>query len=603
MTDASQAKPQTPGSPPKPSPWFSRLTARFTNFRISHRPNLIPSANPQLWILFIVLCVNGLLVSSRLMPGFADINPFDEAKYVESGWLLLKGEIRSLAWGPLVALFYAPAHLVVGNSPDWFMIEAWVGRFLLFIGLWLSLVYLAYQLKAAAPPFITVGLLLVTIPLFPIIENQSDAVFVSLSVLSLANLVAYARQHRLRNVGYASIFVGLGVMARVETMVLIGSLAVLAFVLGWRRQPALKILAVSILPALALLACLLMVNLVNSGDLNLGVGNKSYESFEMNQSILTGGNVEKARQDAQKLFGTQEQNQGSVLRAIIRNPGAFWLRIVANAKGVPWSYFYFFGKTQGFVLLWFSAWGLYALIRKRAYTLIMVLLIWPLHAAIPLGFLAKHVIPQTYYLPMLLCAIGIAAAFSQEARSFERGILFAGSMLVAAYSWIDHKPAFLFGMILVIAILAIAWLLRKAGQASGNAGLIPVLLILCAGLILRGPYTFLGYSPLGKSGEELAVHSMQQNLPLRTKVLAPFPLPAVAAKMVDVTMSSVPRDIKTAGDLWQWFNDKNIGAAYVDDHYPVSPSIAVMLESGRGEYFEPVFQSTDKMVRVYRVKK
>ena len=201
-----------------------------------------------------MLFVNVLLVSPKLMPGFAEINPYDEAKYVESGWLLLKGEVRSLAWGPLVALFYAPVHLVVGNSPNWFILEAWAGRFLLFICLWLSLTYLAFQLKGYAfkndaSPFITVGLLFVTIPLFPIIENQSDAVFVSLSVLSIANLVAFARHQRLKNVALASVFVGLGVLARVETVVLIGTLAVLALVIGWRRQPVLKILAVSILPA------------------------------------------------------------------------------------------------------------------------------------------------------------------------------------------------------------------------------------------------------------------------------------------------------------------------------------------------------------------
>jgi hypothetical protein len=204
---------------------------------------------------------------------------------------------------------------------------------------------------------------------------------------------------------------------------------------------------------------------------------------------------------------------------------------------------------------------------------------------------------------MLLGSIGIAAAFAPHALPLDRGILFAGSIGVGLYSWIDHKPAFLFGMVLVIAILAIAWLLRTAGQTSGNIRLIAVLLLFCAGLVLRSPYTFLGYSPLGKSGEELAVYSMQKNLPARTKVLVPFPLPAVAAKMVDVTMSAIPKDIKTAGDLWQSLKDKNIGAAYVDDRYPVSSSISAMLEAGLGAYFEPAFQSEDHRVRVYLVKK
>ena len=109
----------------------------------------------------------------------------------------------------------------------------------------------------------------------------------------------------------------------------------------------------------------------------------------MNQSILTEGNTEQARQEARRLFGTEEENNSSVLRAILRNPGAFGLRIWANAKGIPWSYFYFFGKTQGFVLLFFSAWGVYTLIRKRAYLLLLILFLWPLHAVHPLGLSGK----------------------------------------------------------------------------------------------------------------------------------------------------------------------------------------------------------------------
>jgi len=599
MTDSSQSK----GQILNPNRWVNRFSGNLS----TRLTRLLPSRNPDLWIILIVLFLNVLLVSPKLMPGFAEINPFDEAKYVESGWLLLKGEVRSLAWGPLVALFYAPAHLIIGNSPNWFMIEAWVGRFLLFICLWLSLTYLAFQLKGYvfrddASPFITVGLLFVTIPLFPIIENQSDAVFVSLSVLSIANLVTFALHQRLKNIAIASVFVGLGVLARVETVVLIGTLVVLSQVIGWRRQPFLKILAASILPALAILACLSLVNLANEGNLNLGVSNKSYESFEMNQAILTEGSTEQARQEARRLFGTEEENKSSVLRAILRNPVAFGARVWANAKGVPWSYFYFFGKTQGFVLLCFSAWGVYALIRKRAYLLLFILLLWPLHAGIPLGFLAKHVIPQTYYLPMILGSIGIASAFDLDLHTVERAVLLVFSALCCVYSLVDHKPAFLYGSILVTVILVLTWLFHSRWQASGTVRLAPMLLLLLAGLILRAPYPFPDYSIYGKSSEELAVHYMEKSLPVRTKVLVPFPIPAVAAKMVDVTTDSVPRNVDAAQELWKWLTEKDIAAAYVDARYPVDKNITDLFETGLGQYFELGFKSQDRQVRVYLVK-
>ena len=594
MTDYSQSKRQFHLS--------NRFFDSFSKSLSTQLTRLVTSSNPELLVILVIFVINLLLVSPKFMPSFSEINPFDEAKYVESGWLFLKGEIRSLAWGPLVALFYAPVHLLVGNSPDWFMIETWVGRFLLFGFLWLSLTYLAFQLKDYASPFVMVGLLFVTIPMFPIIENQSDVVFVSLSVLGLANLIAFSHNWRSKNLCLASIFVGLGVLARVETGVLIGTLAVITFAIGRKRHPVLKTLAAAILPALGILACLFMVNLINEGNLNLGISNKSYQSFEVNQSVLTDGDAEKARQESRRLFGTQAENNSSVLRAILRNPQAFGSRILANAKGISWSYFYFFGKTQGFVLLLFSAWGIYTLIHKRAFSLLIILLLWPLHAGIPLAFLARHVIPQTYYLPMILGAIGMAAAFALDSRPIERALLLIVSTLSCLYSWVDHKPAFLYGSILVTAIFGITWLLRPRLLSSGNARLAPLILVFIAGLILRDPYPFPDYSALGKSSAEIAVHYMENNLPVRTKVLVPFPLPAVAARMVDVTTSSIPKDIDAVQDLWTWLSERDIRAAYVDDRYQINKDISALLESGLGQYFDIGFTSQDGFVRVFLVR-
>ncbi len=228
----------------------------------------------------------------------------------------------------------------------------------------------------------------------------------------------------------------------------------------------------SILPAGAVLACLFLVNLVNVGNLNLGISNKSYESFEMNQSILTEGSTEQARQEARRLFGTEVENKSSVLRAILRNPGAFGLRIWANAKGIPWSYFSFFGKTQGFILLLFSAWGIYTLVRKRAFLILAILLAWPLHAAIPLGFLAKHVIPQTYYVPMILGSIGMAAALALDSSRINRAIFLLASIFICIFSGITHKPAFLYGSLLVAAIIGITWILRSRLLAAGSGSLL-----------------------------------------------------------------------------------------------------------------------------------
>ena len=162
--------------------WFSTVAG----YVFQHRPA---------FIFLLVFSVNFLLVSPALMPEFSAINPNDEAKYVDSGWRLLKGEVRDLAWGPLVALLYAPTHLLVGSSTNWFMIETWVGRFILFAFLWWSVFYLALQVKEFLSPYIMLGVLFLAAPFLSVVVNQSDAVFVGFSALALAQLIRFY-QHR-----------------------------------------------------------------------------------------------------------------------------------------------------------------------------------------------------------------------------------------------------------------------------------------------------------------------------------------------------------------------------------------------------------------------
>ncbi len=103
------------------------MNGRVREHRSHHKEG---SHRRMLLAIVLVLGSNSFwsLLRSCLFP---QINPFDEAKYIVSGSQLLHFQVRDLAWGPLVALFYAPFHLVFGGSPDWFMLEAWAGRCLL----------------------------------------------------------------------------------------------------------------------------------------------------------------------------------------------------------------------------------------------------------------------------------------------------------------------------------------------------------------------------------------------------------------------------------------------------------------------------------------
>jgi hypothetical protein len=590
MSDLHTANRQDDTSDP-PSP--KNLLPKLEAIILSHR---------QALIFLIVFTLNLLLVSPSLMPEFSMVNPDDEAKYVESGWRLLSGDMRDLAWGPVVALVYAPIHLVVGGSPDWFMLETWIGRIFLYSFLWWSLLYLSLQLKEHLSPYIMLGVLFVFMPFFSVVKNQSDAVFVGFSVLALAFLLKFYHHKKLKYLGIGSLMVGLGVLARVETIILLATFVILSIIIGRRNYRLYKILLSSILPAVGVIGIFFLISIAKYGNLNLGMAAKSYDSFEMNQAVLTGGDIDLARQETRRLFGTQEENQGSVLRAILRNPHAFSLRILANAKTIPENYFVFFGKKLGAVLLIFAVWGVYELGRKKAFIPLTILLIWPIHALVSLGFLSLHIVPQVNYLPLLLGAIGIAAIFGQEFHPREQFVFLISCVLVSLLSWITKKPAFFFGFSLLAVVLLLHWLVQPGWKLNHHAIYVSAFLLLAASLILREPFPYPNYPKLGKSGSEQAVHYLEKNLPTQTDVLVPTPLQAIAARMSYTTMYDIPASITTLQDFGSWLKHENVNSIYLDSNRRVRNDIYDLFEEGYSPYFSLAFNSDDNNIRIFTVK-
>jgi hypothetical protein len=396
--------------------------------------------------------------------------------------------------------------------------------------------------------------------------------------------------------------VGLGVLARLETILLVITLVVFAIVMGRSKDKILKILACSILPAMGVLALFFLTSLILIGNLNLGYSYKSYDSFEWNQSILTGGDIDLAREETRRLFGTQEDNHGSVLRAILRNPAAFSLRLLANVKTVPDNYFDFFGKKLGALLLFFAVWGAYFLLRRKAIMPLILLLIWPLHALISLGFLALHIIPQVVYLPLLLASIGIAGIFDIDFHPREKWVFFISSFLIMIISWMTHKPAFGFGFLMVVFVLIVSWSVQFGRKDNQHAKLVFAFLLLGVGLVLRDPYPFPDYPELGKTADEQAVHYFEQALPSQTTILVPSPLPAIAARMSYVMMEDIPENVSSVQDLSNWLKTEKVEAVQIDSNRRVRNDIYDLFEREYETYFQPEFTSADTRIRIFSVK-
>jgi hypothetical protein len=546
-------------------------------------------------LLFFIFLLNLFLVMSNLMPGLLVINPHDGVKYIESGRLLLTWGLRNLSWGPLVAFIYAPIHLFVGNSPDWFMLEAWMGNFILFGLMWFSFYALARELKQYISKYVFIGLLFSSTVFFPIIENQSDALFVALSALALKFLIRFNDKGGLKNLCMCSLFVGLGILSRVETILLVFPLLVFAFIINRKQHKWHKVLLSALVPVTGVLMLFFIANLINFGHLNLGVGSKSYASFQVNPAFLPGSKNQQAYLRGEAIFGTEEENQGSILRAIIHNPLAAGERALANLLKLPNSFMDFFGKVSAPIILLFSVWGFYVLLKSREKLLTWILIIWPLHALAALIFLPRHIVPQMSYVFFIFSGIGITYFLSHRSEILERVLLLIVSSGLTLYSVLDTKPAFVAGGVLLI-VFALTLLLNRKPETDLQRFNLMAGMLLLIGLVMFGNRFSFPSKTVGESPRELAIHQLQEALPVNANVLTSYHTVPIAAKKNSLML---PGDVDTAVELLEYLEDREIEGVFIDSNIPYPSDAVIYMIKEYPDRFELYYQSEDGDIRIY----
>jgi len=548
-------------------------------------------------IVVLIFFFNLFLVLSKLTPRLTEINPHDGAKYIESGRLLLIWGLRDLAWGPLVAFIYAPIHLLVGNSPNWFIIEAWAGNIILFGLIWFGFYALASQFDKFISKIAVFGILLTTTVYFPIIENQSDALFVSLSCFALVHVIKFYKKGELKNIWIASLFVGLGILSRVETILLIVPLLVISLFLNNGKHKWVKVLFAATIPIIVLITVFVVINFITFGHANLGLGYKSYDSFQMNQAFLPGSNNQEAYFRGEKIFGTIEENEGSVLRAILRNPVATGERALVNLIDIPERFKDFFGNLQAPIVFAFSLIGIYQLLREKKYILIGLLLIWPLHAFVSLIFLPRHIIPQMSYFFIVLSGIGITFTFSEKISINERLVFFIGSIvLIISAAFFRNKILFSNGVLFFVASF-LSLLLAPNAKSSKMLRELPIVIMLIGGLLFGNGFTFPA-KLIGRSENEQAVQNLQVLIPNNSRVLVPLPTFAIAAKMTPVEF---PRSITTNDEFIAFLIDKKIDSVYVDKAWPQYSDFIMAAIAGNQSMFQLMHESESERILIYLV--
>ncbi len=553
-------------------------------------------------LVIVIIVITLILVYSKLTPGIYEINPHDGAKYIQSGRFLLTSGFRSLSWGPFVALVYAPVDLFVSKSLNWFMLEAWVGNFILFSLIWLSFYYLARQLKYSFAPYIMMGLMITLTAVFRVLENQSDAVFLALSAFALANLLKFKSTGLIKYLWFSSIFVGLGIFVRVETIILVGTLLILGTVIGIKKFSFPKLLITCILPSALLLSGFAIVNLIMFGTPNFSIAGRSYDSLQWNQITVSGGDLDQAYQQSDQLFGTKEENNGSVIKAIIHNPKAIMERVLANAKNLPEGFLQLSGRFQGFLILLFSAWGIFTLIKEKETLLLVILLTWPLHVLIVLVFFAGHFYHQIMYIFYLIPTIGICSFYGNKTNIYGKFTLLVVSVLTLVFSIIDQRQNLLIGSSLLGLSIVADILLGSRLLFNKSIRIIPVLLLLIIAISFRQPFSFpekvIGNSPLEK-----AVQYLEITLPEQSTVLAYVPIPAIAAKMKQIGFDGM-KQFENDPEMFIGFIEENdIQAILLDGNYQPDTQVLVgNYINSYPSYFIHSFESEDGLIDIYLVR-
>jgi hypothetical protein len=513
-----------------------------------------------------------LTSASVFWPRFDDIDQFDDATYVSGGRVLVDhGRLPVFAQNPLLAIFYSVLYLVVGSSPSWFVLAVGVGRILLAGLIWFGIVSLSAKLGGSLAAGAAVVFLMISPVVTSLVQNSSDALFAGLSAFALHQTIASRDSDRraLAHLAAASTLVALAALSRSDGLVLFPLFLALA-VPAVSRLRARALAAAC--PFLVIVVGYLIVRTVVTGNLDdvASLRWRSYMAFEQGQGVIfaerypAGSNpYVEGHLAARRLFGTPEENQLSVLRAVTRNWPAFLDRLLAGLGQVPRQLWLAYGESTGGVIL--ALWILGALgivtsgsSRRRA----LAALCWPLH----LGAYSLSFFRAGYFLLPCAAVLAVAAVGSK-------------SLLTVVWAALSRRFA----------------VSRAIASASLACVMVGTLVFHVARHSLASVHVGQGRSP-----SERAILFMQRHLPRDARVAAYAPAAVWAARGEYVTLILNLRQLRTGRELREWLDREHIAALFVENSLrDQEPSLWALIETLIGSSLTVVF--TDGPIRILAV--
>ena len=544
----------------------------------------------------LLLALNLFFVYNTLTPSFKDLNGWDESVYINTGRTLFEGTLPVFARNPLVGLLYGVTYIPYQTSPVWLVESATLGRIFLFFILWLSAFLVGIKISKYASPLIIAAFVLVFPILTDILGNPSDSLFAAMSCFAFWQVLSFYETRNNKHVWWASCFIGLAALSRNDGLVSYAILVVLVIWLAIRFKSAWQWIPALIIPFALIVGGYLLFYGMRTGDYNLGTAERSYVAFQQGQQLVYEKDPECRLKlircavfQAEKLYGSGVENNYSVFRAIANNPHAYSIRLLAHFKKLPELFFYSYGQRTTFLLIILALRGLVELIRKKEYSLLVLLIAWPAYLGVYfLTFFREGYLRTPFFIFFIFGAIGVQALAENLGNLKENRIWVIILGAVTLLAWFAGIQALYFTTVLLLAAVLVIPLFKQAGQITPG-----LLILFLVGLMLRPTFDPPISKIINEEPEVQGILTLERNLPPGSQVASGAPGAVWMARMEPIDVADLDyENVTTPEALYEQFKKDGVDAIYVDSYLAnANREIWRLMVPGIGKFYENIYLS------------
>ena len=511
------------------------------------------------------------------LPNLSDIAPWDETYYLLSGKQLLNGQIPSFSSSPVTAVFYALCYLPFRNSVFWFVHANSLGRFLLFSGLFLGVWQVGKAMKKFYHPLILLCFLFLSPILTNMYEYPADPLFITISAFAFSQAIQFLESKQLKHLVWASFWLGVGMLTRGDALFISVPFFVLMIIAGWKAHHWWRLVLSAVLPFLAVTVGYLTFRGLLTGDFDSGMAKYSYTVFEQGQEadLPEGnqrfGNATESYYVARDYFGMPEENDYSIIKAILRNPEAYLRRVKGVASWIPGLFLNAYYRRYTILITLLALRGFVALLNMKKTSYAMLHLIWIL----PIGAgILRTLYRQAYFVMFIfvvfsLAAVGLEALLRDLAKRW-RWLAWAGVFVANLFlAHFLNETGIRFAMIVYLIWLALSFQLSRKEQELPHWKSMAMLMLFTVGFLLRVNYPDYNPRTLGEDYREQASLVLREVTEPGSFILTGTPSVVIMAEreVANFSGSDIP-EFDSSDDFINWMTVQDFKTIYLDGEAP-----------------------------------